>query len=94
MVANLLGLLLVLFQLVLVARAVVDWIDVLGRGRGGAALDTARRITHSVTEPVLAPVRRRVRPVTFGGAGLDLSFLLVFVAVLIARIAIVPLIPF
>ena len=38
MVAYLLSWLLGLFQLVLVARVVVDWIDVLGSGRGGAVL--------------------------------------------------------
>lgn len=94
MVASLLGLLLVLFQLVLVARVIVDWIEVLGSGRGGAALDTARRVTHAVTEPVVAPVRRLLRPVRMGNVGLDLSVLIVFLLVLVARLVIVPLIPF
>ncbi|WP_231974039.1 YggT family protein [Pseudonocardia sp. HH130630-07] len=94
MIAWLLGLLLGLFQFVLIARVVVDWIEVLGSGRGGAALDTARRITHAVTEPVVAPVRRVVTPVRMGAVGLDLSVLIVFVIVLVARLVIVPLIPF
>lgn len=94
MIASLLGLLLVLFQLVLLARVVVDWIGVLSPGSGGSALYQARRVTHAITEPVIAPVRRVVRPVNLGGVSLDLAFIIVFVGVLILRTAIVPLIPF
>jgi YggT family protein len=93
-IASLLGLLLVLFQLVLLARVVVDWIGVLSPGSGGSALYQARRVTHGITEPVIAPVRRVVRPVNLGGISLDLAFIIVFVGVLILRTAIVPLIPF
>lgn len=94
MIASLLGIVLVLFQFVLIARVVVDWIDVAGSGRGGTALTTARQITHGATEPVVAPVRQRVQPVRMGAVGLDLSVLIVFLAVLILRILVVPLIPF
>ncbi|MFR9805885.1 YggT family protein [Pseudonocardia sp. RS010] len=94
MIASLLGLLLVLFQLVLLARVVVDWIGVLSPGSGGSALYQARRVTHGITEPVIAPVRRVVRPVNLGGISLDLAFIIVFFGVLILRTAIVPLIPF
>jgi YggT family protein len=93
-IASLLGVLLVLFQLVLLARVVVDWIGVLSPGSGGSALYQARRVTHGITEPVIAPVRRVVRPVNLGGISLDLAFIIVFVGVLILRTAIVPLIPF
>jgi YggT family protein len=93
-IASLLGLLLVLFQLVLLARVVVDWVGVLSPGSGGSALYQARRVTHGITEPVIAPVRRLVRPVNLGGISLDLAFIIVFVGVLILRTAIVPLIPF
>ncbi|MCE0765487.1 YggT family protein [Pseudonocardia kujensis] len=94
MIASLLGLLLVLFQLVLLARVVVDWIGVLSPGSGGAALYQARRVTHGITEPVIAPVRRVVKPVNLGGISLDLAFIIVFVGVLILRTTLVPLIPF
>lgn len=94
MIASLLGLLLLVFQFVLIARVIVDWIDVLGSGRGGAALDTARRITHGATEPVVAPIRRRLNTVQVGSIGLDLSVLIVFVVVLVLRLVVVPLIPF
>ena len=55
MIADLLGLVLVLFQIVLVARIVVDWVGVLSPATAGAGLYRARRITHGITEPVIAP---------------------------------------
>ncbi|MET0188346.1 MAG: YggT family protein [Pseudonocardia sediminis] len=94
MVASLLGLLLVLFQFVLIARVVVDWIEVLGSGRGGTALVTARRVTHTLTEPVVGPVRRVMGTVRMGNVGLDLSVVVVFLIILVLRVVVVPLIPF
>ncbi|MEV1293370.1 YggT family protein [Pseudonocardia sp. NPDC049635] len=94
MIGYLLGVVLLLFQFVLIARVIVDWIDVLGSGRGGAVLDTARRITHGATEPVVAPIRRRLSTVRIGAVGLDLSVLIVFLVVLVLRLVVVPLIPF
>ena len=95
MVAGLLGVVLLLFELVLIARVVVDWIGVLspvgGRSRG---LSQARRITYVVTEPVIGPVRRVLKPVRFGSISIDLAFTAVFVAVIVLRTVVVPLIPF
>lgn len=36
-------------------------------------------VLHQVTEPVMAPVRRIVPPVRFGGGGMDLSPIIVMV---------------
>jgi YggT family protein len=91
-VAWIVGTVLVLFQIVLFARVIVDWVSVAGGG--GSALYQARRVTHAITEPVLAPVRRVVPTLRFGGFGLDLAFLVVFVAILLLRTLVVPLIPF
>ena len=83
-VGALLGLVLLFFELVLVARVVLDWVGVLApAGCGG--LVRARGWTHAVTEPVIAPVRRIVRPVRLGSVSIDLAFTLVFVAVLMLR---------
>jgi YggT family protein len=94
-VAGLLGIVLLLFELVLIARLIVDWVGALspvgGRSRG---LDTAHRITHSITEPVIGPVRRVLKPVRMGSISIDLAFTVVFVAVIIVRTVVVPLIPF
>src|SRR4029078_3493067 len=95
-VAGLLGIVLLLFELVLIARMVVDWIGVLspdgGRPRPYQAhpvhpprtgLSQARRITHGITEPVIGPVRRVLKPAQFGPVSIDLAFTAVFLAVIV-----------
>jgi YggT family protein len=82
----LIGLVLVLFELLLIARIVVDLIDSLARpGAHSEGLDSTRRVIHRLTEPVLAPVRRVVRPVRMGGVSFDIALTLVFVAVIVLR---------
>jgi YggT family protein len=93
-IASLLGLVLILFQLVLIARMIVDWVGVLSPSTGGAGLYQARRITHGITEPVIAPVRRVLNPVRVGSVSLDLAFIAVFLGVIILRTVVVPFIPF
>ena len=83
-VGALLGLVLLIFELVLVARVVLDWVGVLATGGTGGVV-RARAWTHAVTEPVIAPVRRLVPPVRFGSVSIDLAFTLVFVAVIVLR---------
>jgi len=77
-----LALALLLFELIMIVRAVLDWVAV--PAYGGRSV-RARELTHLVTEPVIAPVRRLVRPVRLGSVSFDLAFTLVFVAVLILR---------
>jgi YggT family protein len=94
-VAGLLGIVLLLFELVLIARLIVDWVGVLSPvGARSSGLDTACRITHRITEPVIGPVRRVLKPVRLGSVSLDLAFTAVFVAVILLRTVVVPLIPF
>jgi YggT family protein len=93
-IAGLLGFVLVLFQLVLVARIIVDWVGVLSPATAGGGLYQARRITHGITEPVIAPVRGVLKPVQIGSVGIDLAFAAVFLAVIILRTVVVPFIPF
>jgi YggT family protein len=93
-VAGLLGVVLLLFEFVLIARMVVDWVGVLSPGGGRSGVYQARRITHGITEPVLGPVRRLLKPVRFGSVSIDLAFTAVFVAVIVLRTAVVPLLPF
>ena len=94
MIAGLLGLVLLLFQLVLIARVVVDWIGVLSPNGASNGSYQARRITHGITEPVIAPVRRFLKPVQIGSVSVDLALAAVFLAVILARALVVPLIPF
>ena len=86
----LVGLVLLLFELLLIARVVVDMVGTLARpdARYEAGLGSARRVIYQFTEPVLAPVRRVVPPVRLGGVMFDLSLTLVFiVVVLLQRLA-------
>jgi YggT family protein len=83
-----LGLALGLFEIVLVARLVLDWVAVLATAGGGGWAWRARALTHAVSEPVIAPVRRVLPPVRFGSVGIDLAFTVVFVAVIVLRTAV------
>ncbi|WP_156756956.1 YggT family protein [Actinokineospora pegani] len=82
-IGTLLGYLLSAFILVLVVRVVLDWVAVARRGPHW--VDRARGVTHAVTEPVIAPVRRLMPPLRAGGIGIDLAFTVVFVLALILR---------
>lgn len=82
-IGSLLGLLLLLFLIALVARAVLDWTSVLASGGHGVA--RAREISHRVTEPVIGPVRRVLPPVRIGEVRIDLAFTVVLVATVILR---------
>ncbi|BBZ27469.1 hypothetical protein MMAD_17640 [Mycolicibacterium madagascariense] len=94
MVAGLLGFVLLLFEFALIARMIVDWSGLLSPGGAGGGMYQARRITHGITEPVLGPVRRVLKPVRIGSVSVDLAFTAVFVLVLILRTTVVPALPF
>ncbi|MFE6614415.1 MULTISPECIES: YggT family protein [Amycolatopsis] len=81
---DLLGFLLTLFLIVLIVRMVLDWVVNLATRPPGWAF-RARGIAHRLTEPVLAPVRRVVRPVRAGGVAFDLAFTLVFLGVVLLQ---------
>jgi YggT family protein len=77
---------LLLLQLLLVARAVLDWSIVLaGPTTTGSVRGRLLTAVRAVTEPILAPVRRALPPLRLGGVSLDLAFIVVFVATIILR---------
>jgi YggT family protein len=80
----LLGFVLLLFLIVLIVRAVLDWTAVIRPGDGDWVSRT-REMSHRLTEPVIHPVRRVLKPVRIGSMQLDLAFTVVFVATLILR---------
>ncbi|MEV6288540.1 YggT family protein [Kribbella sp. NPDC051770] len=82
LIGTLLGYALTLFILVLIVRMVLDW---TGMASGAARGGRARELAHAWTEPVIAPVRRKLPPLRAGGIGIDLAFTVVFVAALILR---------
>ncbi|MFE6924438.1 YggT family protein [Nocardia sp. NPDC057663] len=83
LIGTVVGYALTVFMLLLLARMVLDWVALAGRGPHWVG--KARSVTHAATEPVIAPVRRILPPVRMGGLGIDLAFTLVFIAVLILR---------
>jgi YggT family protein len=76
--------LLYVFLALLFIRFVVDWVQVLARdwrphGAGAAALE----IVYSATDPPIRALRRVLPPLRLGSVALDLSFLVVFVAIVV-----------
>jgi YggT family protein len=82
-VGALLGYALTLFLFVMIARVVLDWAGVVSRGP--LWVSRARALTHAGTEPVIAPVRRVLRPIRAGGLSIDLAFTAVFILAVIFR---------
>ena len=86
MILALVSLVLLLLQILLVARAVLDWSTVLaGPATAGGVRARLMSGVYRVTEPILAPVRRVVPPLRLGGASIDLAFLIVFFGIVIVR---------
>ncbi|WP_067898524.1 YggT family protein [Nocardia vaccinii] len=85
LIGALIGYVLTLFILVLLARMVLDWIQMLSTSPSAEWLMKGRRIAHSCTEPIIAPVRRVLPPIRAGGMSIDLAFTLVFIAAILLR---------
>jgi YggT family protein len=84
LIGAVLGYALTAFVVLLIARMVVDWAGVLTTSRPGW-VNRVRVVAHAGTEPVIAPVRRVLRPMRAGGMAIDLAFTAVFFAALILR---------
>lgn len=82
----LVSLVLLLLQVLLIARAVLDWSVVLaGPSTAGSVRYRLTRGVTAVTEPILAPVRRVIPPLRLGGMSFDLAFIVVFFAIVLLR---------
>lgn len=68
-----------IFLFLLLVRVVLSYLPV----PEGSVLVPITRFFAAVTEPVLRPVRRVVPPLRVGGAAVDLSPIIVWVAILI-----------
>ena len=73
--------------LILIARIVLDWVQMLARSwhPSGFVLVLCELI-YSVTDPPLRAVRRVLPPVRLGMVALDLSPLVLFVAIYLLQI--------
>lgn len=86
MVGSILALLLNLYFFVLIGRLIFDWVQVFARDwrPKGPVLVLANGI-YSLTDPPLRALRRVIPPLRLGGVSLDLGFLVLIIAVGIAR---------
>ena len=84
MILRILAVLVEIFVVVLIVRALLSWFPV----RPGSPLIPVQRALAAVTEPVLRPIRRILPPVRAGGMAIDLSILVV---ILVAEIVVIPL---
>ena len=71
---------LTVYMIVLAARAIMSWFPI----RPGTPAAQIYGVVHDLTEPVLAPMRRVIPP-----AGMfDLSFMILFIFLVIVRNAV------
>jgi YggT family protein len=85
-VLGIVSLMLLLVQLLLVARAVLDWsVTLAGPSAFGSIRSRLSVGVRAVTEPILAPVRRFLPPVRFGTVSIDMAFIVVFIAIVVIR---------
>ena len=75
-VAKILDIVLSLYMFVIIARAVISWVN-------PDPYNPIVRILHSLTDPILYPIRRKI-PLNFGG--IDFSPLLVILAIYFLRL--------
>lgn len=78
----LLAWLLNIYMFVLIARLVIDWIQLLARDwrPKGPVLAICEGI-YTVTDPPLRALRKVIPPLRLGGVALDLSFLVLIVGI-------------
>ena len=71
-----------LFVWVLIIQAVLSWLMAFGViNTRNQFVDTVYRFTHQLTEPFLKPIRQHVPPMN----GLDLSFLILWLLVILVQ---------
>ena len=83
MLIQVLCILLSIYWLILFARILLSWFPPPRSGAGRSIVE----LIHDVTDPVLNLVRGLLPPIRMGMAGLDLSPILVFVALGVVQAA-------
>ncbi|GAA4957470.1 YggT family protein [Actinoplanes utahensis] len=86
MVLALVSFALLVVQLVLVVRVVLDWsVTLAGPAMPGSWRSKALDVIYAITEPMLAPLRKVLPPLRAGGISIDLAFIVLFLGVSILR---------
>jgi YggT family protein len=84
-VGDLIYILLWLFFVLLIARLVLDYVQMFARSwRPTGPLLVVAEVIYTITDPPLKALRRVIPPVRIGSVSLDLSFLVLVVLVQIA----------
>ena len=74
--------LLSLFKIALFLRIIIDYIRMFARSwRPNALVLGIFEVIYTVTEPAMAFVRRFIPPLRLGGVALDLSFIVLLIAI-------------
>ena len=85
-VGDVIDLILTIFLGLLIVRLVVDWIQFFARSwtpRGPVLI--VLELVYSATDPPIQAFRRVFKPIRIGNVALDLSFLAVFLVVILLR---------
>lgn len=94
MISEILGFALFLYFIVLLARLVLDWVQVFSRDwRPKGPMLVIAEVVYSLTDPPLRALRRVIPPLRLGGIALDLAFLVLILGVSILR-SVVAQLPF
>jgi YggT family protein len=79
---NLLGRLLALYQLIIFGRLILDYVRMFSRDwRPRGPMLLLAEFLYTVTDPPLRLLRRALPPLRLGTVALDLSYLVLFLAV-------------
>ena len=89
MLASILIQILALFRLALFARIIIDYIRMFARNwRPNAFLLAIFEFIYSITDKPMRFVQRFVPPLRLGGVAIDLSFIVLLIAINIAQTAV------
>ena len=84
--------LLSIYLVVLIARMIIGWIQVFARSwRPTGVILVIAETVYTLTDPPLKFLRRYIPPLRLGTVAMDLSFMVLFIVVLILLRVAVPL---
>ena len=82
MIRSILYFIVFIFFIVLIARLVLDWIQVFAREwRPRGIVLVVAEVVYSVTDPALKALRRVLPPLRLGQVQIDLAFIVLFLLV-------------
>lgn len=86
MISNLLLTVLDLFKYALFIRLIIDYVRIFARNwRPNSFLISFFELIYSITDPPMKFVGRFVPPLRLGGVSLDLSFIVLLIAISLAK---------